>query len=100
MSDISTDFEQNMLMKYFSKTGDIEKDMRKIIESSIDTAYRAVNTILVQRNWLIGYRIAEEDFLGADRAEYGANIIAKLSKTLTAEYGKGFTVNFQSVLYS
>lgn len=91
MSDISTDFEQNMLMKYFSKTGDIEKDMRKIIESSRDTAYRAVNTILVQRNWLIGYRIAEEDFLGADRAEYGANIIAKLSKTLTAEYGKGFT---------
>lgn len=91
MSDISTDFEQNMLMKYFSKTDDIEKDMRKIIESSRDTAYRAVNTILVQRNWLIGYRIAEEDFLGADRAEYGANIIAKLSKTLTAEYGKGFT---------
>ena len=91
MSDISTDFEQNMLMKYFSKTGDIEKDMRKIIESSRDTAYRAVNTILVQRNWLIGHRIAEEDFLGADRAEYGANIIAKLSKTLTAEYGKGFT---------
>lgn len=91
MSDISTDFEQNMLMKYFSKTDDIEKDMRKIIESSRDTAYRAVNTILVQRNWLIGHRIAEEDFLGADRAEYGANIIAKLSKTLTAEYGKGFT---------
>lgn len=91
MSDISTDFEKNMLMKYFSKTDDIEKDMRKIIESSRDTAYRAVNTILVQRNWLIGYRIAEEDFLGADRAEYGANIIAKLSKTLTAEYGKGFT---------
>ena len=91
MWDISTDFEQNMLMKYFSKTDDIEKDMRKIIESSRDTAYRAVNTILVQRNWLIGHRIAEEDFLGADRAEYGANIIAKLSKTLTAEYGKGFT---------
>lgn len=64
MSDISTDFEQNMLMKYFSKTDDIEKDMRKIIESSRDTAYRAVNTILVQRNWLIGHRIAEEDFLG------------------------------------
>ena len=59
MSDISTDFEQNMLMKYFSKTDDIEKDMRKIIESSRDTAYRAVNTILVQRNWLIGRSIWE-----------------------------------------
>ena len=80
-----------MFMKNFSKTDDIVKDMRKIIETSRDTAYRAVNTILLQRNWLIGYRIAEEGFSGADRAEYGANIIAELSKTLTSEYGKGFT---------
>ena len=91
MTDISTNLEQNMFMKNFSKTDDIVKDMRKIIETSRDTAYRAVNTILLQRNWLIGYRIAEEGFSGADRAEYGANIIAELSKTLTSEYGKGFT---------
>ncbi|MCI6466676.1 MAG: PDDEXK nuclease domain-containing protein [Faecalicatena sp.] len=78
-------------MEYFSKTDDIIKDMREIIEISRDTAYRAVNTVLLQRNWLIGYRIAEEGFQGAERAEYGAAIIAKLSKTLTAEYGKGFT---------
>ena len=91
MADISPDFEQNMFMKNFSKTDDIVKDMRKIIETSRDTAYRAVNTILLQRNWLIGYRISEEVFLGEDRAEYGANIISKLSKTLTSEYGKGFT---------
>ena len=91
MTDISADFEQNMFMKNFSKTDDIVNDMRKIIETSRDTAYKTVNTILLQRNWLIGYRIAEEGFLGADRAEYGANVIAKLSKTLTFEYGKGFT---------
>ncbi len=40
---------------------------------------------------MIGYRIAEEGLKGADRAEYGASIIEKLSKMLTAEYGKGFT---------
>ena len=91
MTDISADFEQNMFMKNFSKTDDIVNDMRKIIETSRNTAYKAVNTILLQRNWLIGYRIAEEGFLGADRAEYGANVIVKLSKTLTSEYGKGFT---------
>ena len=73
MTDISADFEQNMFMKNFSKTDDIVNDMRKIIETSRDTAYKTVNTILLQRNWLIGYRIAEEGFLGADRAEYGAN---------------------------
>lgn len=43
-----------------------------------------------QRNWLIGYRIAEEEIDGSDRAEYGANIIKKLSKELTAQYGKGY----------
>lgn len=91
MSDKLTDFGQNSIMESFSKTDDIVKDMREIIESSRDAAYKAVNTILVQRNWLIGYRIAEEGFRGDDRAEYGANIIVKLSKLLTAEYGKGFT---------
>lgn len=89
--DISADFEQNILMKKFSKTDDIVNDMKEIIENSRNAAYKAVNTLLLQRNWLIGYRIAEEGFQGADRAEYGANMIAGLSKTLTSAYGKGFT---------
>lgn len=62
-----------------------------IIESSRDAAYRDVNITLIQRNWLIGYRITEEEIKGADRAEYGAGVIAKLAKELTSEYGKGFT---------
>lgn len=62
-----------------------------IIESSRKAAYQAVNSALVQRNWLIGYRIAEEELQGDNRAEYGASIIKKLAKELTAEYGKGYT---------
>lgn len=89
--DISADFEQNILMKNFSKTDDIVNDMKEIIENSRNAAYKAVNTLLLQRNWLIGYRIAEEGFQGAERAEYGANMIAGLSKALTSAYGKGFT---------
>ncbi len=76
---------------YLPKSDDIVKDMRGIIESSRNAAYQAVNTALVQRNWLIGYRIAEEELQGDNRAEYGANIIKKLAKELTAEYGKGYT---------
>lgn len=91
MSDSVKAYEQCVLMESFSKTDDIEKDMRTIIESARHTAYTAVNTILLQRNWLLGYRISEEVLSGGDRAEYGANIIARLSKALTAEYGKGFT---------
>ena len=82
---------QNSVMANFVKSDDILKDMCGIIESSREAAYRAINTTLLQRNWLIGYRIAEEELQGEGRAEYGAEIIKRLSKELTAEYGKGFT---------
>ena len=53
-------------------------------------AYQAVNTLLVQRNWLIGYRIAEEELGGDERSEYGLEVIKKISKELTQRYGKGY----------
>lgn len=91
------DVDQNNIMNNFVKTDDILKDMCGIIESSQKAAYQAVNTTLVRRNWLLGYRIASEEMQGEERAKYGAEIIKKLSKELSAEYGKGFT---KSNLYS
>lgn len=67
-----------------------ENDIKEIIKQSQLTAYRAVNVLLVKRNWLIGKRIYEEVLKGDNRAEYGTMIIAKLSKTLTKEFGSGF----------
>ena len=61
-----------------------------IIESSQKAAYQAVNTALVQRNWLIGYRIAEEELQGEVRSEYGLQVIKRLSQELTERYGKGY----------
>ncbi|MBO5353455.1 MAG: hypothetical protein J6J42_08290 [Lachnospiraceae bacterium] len=55
-------------------------NMQNIIETSQKQAYQAVNTVLLQRNWLIGYRIAEEELQGENRAEYGAGVIQKLAK--------------------
>ena len=89
--------DQNSFMDNFVKTDDILKDMCGIIESSQKAAYRAVNTTLIQRNWLLGYRIASEELQGEDRAKYGAEIIKKLAKELSAEYGRGYT---KSNLYS
>ena len=88
---------QNSLMDNFVKTDDILNDMCGIIESSQKAAYQAVNTTLIQRNWLLGYRIAEEELQGEDRAKYGAEVIKKLAKELSAEYGRGYT---KSNLYS
>lgn len=74
-----------------TKTSNILDDIRAIIEKAQRKAYQAVDTLLVQRNWLIGYRIAQEELAGEDRAEYGVQIIKKLSNELTKQYGKGFT---------
>lgn len=81
---------QNSFMDNFVKTDDILNDMCGIIESSQKAAYQAVNTLLVQRNWLIGYRIAEEELGGDERSEYGLEVIKKISKELTQRYGKGY----------
>ena len=79
----------SMEIKYH-KTDNVFEDVCSIIESAKDYAYKSVNIALVERNWLIGYRIAEEELKGNDRADYGLEIIKKLSKELTKQYGKGF----------
>lgn len=88
---------QNSIMDNFVKTDDIFNDMCGIIESSQKAAYQAVNVMLIQRNWLLGCRIASEEMQGEERAKYGAEVIKKLAKELTKEFGKGFT---KSNLYS
>lgn len=72
-------------------TGDIIKDVQNIIEQTRNYAYQAVNVAMVQRNWLLGKRIADEELQGENRAEYGREIIKRLSDYLTNLYGKGFT---------
>ena len=79
-----------------NNTNDIFKDVENIVEQARGYAYNAVNIAMVQRNWLLGKRIAEEELQGEDRAIYGKEVIKQLSIHLTNLYGKGFT---QSNLY-
>lgn len=80
----------NELLKYV-KTGSVFEDACNIIETAQKVAYSAVNLTLVHRNWLLGKRIADEELNGESRAEYGAEVIKKLSKDLNAQYGRGYT---------
>lgn len=77
----------------YQNTGDVLKDISSIIVSAKNFAYNSVNIALVQRNWLIGYRIAEEILKGKDRSNYGSELIQKLSKVLTKNYGSGFDIS-------
>ena len=63
--------------------------LASIVEESRNAAIRAVNVTLLHRNHLLGKRISEE-ILKDGRADYGAEIISKLSTFLTEKYGGGF----------
>ncbi|MEE1301909.1 MAG: PDDEXK nuclease domain-containing protein [Bacteroidales bacterium] len=82
---------QDIEMLKVSNTNDIFKDVENIVESSRKYAYQTINIALVQRNWLLGKRIADEELQGENRAEYGKEVIKQLAKHLTNLYGKGFT---------
>ncbi len=76
----------------YSGGGDLLDDACSIIDGARQYAYSAVNVALIQRNWLLGRRISEEELKGDGKANYGLEIIKNLSCRLTDEYGKGFSV--------
>ena len=80
----------NDLIEY-TKTNDIMGDACNIIDSAQRVAIKSANISLVLRNWLLGKRISEEELNGKDRAEYGLEVVKKLSDSLTKKYGKGFS---------
>jgi len=56
-------------------------------------AARSVDIALVVRNWMFGWYIVEYQQGGTDRAEYGKQLLNKLSERLTEKMGKGFSVD-------
>lgn len=56
-----------------------------------EQAGRAINAILVQTYWQIGRHIVEFEQNGKDKAEYGSELLDRLSRDLSMEFGKGFS---------
>ena len=54
-------------------------------------AYQAINTELLDANWLTGQYIVEFEQGGNARAKYGKQLLVNLSKDLTLKRGKGFS---------
>jgi len=70
--------------------GSYVDDIRSIIHAARSKTYSAVNAAMCEAYWLIGKRIVEEEQQGKHRADYGKEIIRKLSQALTQEFGTGF----------
>lgn len=64
-------------------------DVKQLIDEARQRVAASVNAELTMLYWRIGKRIQSE-VLGGERAEYGRQVLAGLSKTLTQEYGKGW----------
>lgn len=72
------------------KKSDLYLNIKNILQTARDTAYKQVNFVMVEAYWNIGKQIVEEEQKGEDRAEYGKYLIKDLSKKLTDDFGKGF----------
>ena len=66
-------------------------EIKEILELARSKAYKSVNFAMVEAYWNIGKTIVVKQG-GEMRAEYGKNLLKELSKQLTKDFGKGFTV--------
>ena len=64
-------------------------DVKQLIDEARQRVAASVNAELTLLYWRIGKRIQTE-VLGGERAEYGKQVLVRLSKALIQEYGKGW----------
>ncbi len=69
----------------------LKEQIGELLRRGREQAGRAVNTLLVQTYWHIGQHIVEFEQKGNIKAEYGSELLDRLSHDLTAEFGKGFS---------
>jgi len=66
----------------------LKAQIGELLRKGREQAGRAVNAILVQTYWQIGRYIVEYEQKGNVKAEYGSELLDRLSKDLTAEFGR------------
>ena len=70
----------------------IFEEIKGLINTSRNRVYSAVNTEMLNLYWNIG-KIIMEIQQGNERASYGKAVLENLSKKLTNEFGRGFSVD-------
>jgi predicted nuclease of restriction endonuclease-like (RecB) superfamily len=69
----------------------LKKEIGELLAKGREQAGRAVNAFLLQTYWQIGRHIVEFEQKGSEKSEYGSELLDRLSKDLTLEFGKGFS---------
>jgi len=81
-----SNIERNTRADFYNRVVDLLKEARKSV-------VQAVNKTMVYTYFEIGRIIVEEEQQGKERAAYGKQILKGLSKKLSVEFGKGFSVD-------
>lgn len=68
----------------------ILRDVAQLLESARRASARATNAIMTATYWEIGYRIVEFEQRGRMKADYGEQLMERLSEDLTQKFGRGF----------
>jgi len=69
---------------------DLVQEISLLIEESKQQVVRTANSALTLLFWQVGKRVNDE-VLKNDRAQYGKQIVANISKQLEMKYGRNFT---------
>ena len=70
---------------------DFYNEIKNILITAKNKVYQTANFAMVEAYWNIGKSIIEEQG-GNEKAEYGTGLLKELSKQMTQDFGKGFTV--------
>ncbi len=85
--------------KFYSK---LISDIGDVLEKGRKTAFKSVNSILIETYWNIGKQIVEFEQKGKEKAEYGTLLLKRLSADLNVQFGKGFSrsnLQYMRLLY-
>ena len=76
-----------------SEMSPILQEIKTILDTARNNVARLVNNELLNTYWNIGRIICEYEQSDSARADYGKQTLRALSKELTKEFGKGFSVS-------
>lgn len=71
----------------------ILQEIKIVLDNARNNVARQINKELLSAYWNIGRIICEYEQSTSDRADYGKQTLKVLSKELTKEFGKGFSVS-------
>ena len=71
----------------------VVQEIRSVLENARGNVARQVNSELLNTYWNVGRIICEYEQTLPERADYGRQTLRAVSKELTKEFGKGFSVS-------